>query len=137
MMDYLIENIQSQTPEDTYLIINFEETQDVLPLIQDKMIQAGKIVELYPCDHKLKKQLEYADRKGIRYAVLHGASEQANNILIVKDLQTGTQTQCTIEQSAGVVPLYRDSDGNLQVLILCMQKGKYWSFPKGHVETGE
>jgi histidyl-tRNA synthetase len=62
-MDYVIEKIDIQTQPDTYLIINFDETRADLPILQDHLIQAGKIVELYPNTHKLKKQFEYADRK--------------------------------------------------------------------------
>lgn len=136
MMDYVVEQIGSQTQEDVYLIINFPETQHDLPMLQDKLIQSGCVVELYPAPHKLKKQFEYADRKGIQYCIIYGQWEKDQKHIIVKDLQSGTQTICPLEQSAGIIPLCRQ-DQKLYTLLIEMYKGPYRSYPKWHVELGE
>jgi len=56
---------------------------------------AGIPSEIYPDAVKLKKQLEYADRKSIPYVVLGGKDEIASGILTVKDMRSGEQRSCT------------------------------------------
>jgi len=47
---------------------------------------------------KLGKQLKYADRVGIRYAVIAGSNERANRTVTVKDLKTQSQVELPLEQ---------------------------------------
>ena len=42
---------------------------------------------------KIARQFKYADRAGIRYAVVMGPDEQAEGMVTVKDLTTGEQTR--------------------------------------------
>lgn len=59
---------------------------------------AGHSAEIYPENAKLRKQFEYADRKGIKYIVLAGEDEAANNELTIKDIKTGEQTKVKISE---------------------------------------
>lgn len=59
--------------------------------IMTALRQAGCSVELYPDASKLRKQFEYAEKKGIRYLVIAGETEAQQQIINVKDLITGTQ----------------------------------------------
>lgn len=59
---------------------------------------AGHSAEIYPENAKLRKQFEYADRKGIKYVVLAGEDEAANNELTIKDIKTGEQTKVKISE---------------------------------------
>lgn len=43
---------------------------------------------------------------------------------------------CLFEKSCGAVIFYRSPEGD-KVLLVKNHNGKYWSFPKGHVEKGE
>jgi histidyl-tRNA synthetase len=54
--------------------------------------------EIYPDHSKLKKQMEYANRKNIPYVVLVGKDEIENKILTVKDMQSGEQKSCSREE---------------------------------------
>ena len=54
--------------------------------------------ELYPDSAKMKKQMKYANEKGARKVVIIGETEMAENILTVKDMETGEQASLTIEQ---------------------------------------
>lgn len=47
--------------------------------------------EIYPDAAKLKKQFEYADRKGIRYLAIVGGDEMAEGVVSIKNLATGEQ----------------------------------------------
>ena len=52
-------------------------------------------VENYLEPAKLEKQLKYADKAGIPFAVLIGSNEQAKGTVIVKDLTAKTQAEMT------------------------------------------
>ena len=48
--------------------------------------------EIYPEAAKLRKQFEYADRKGIRYLAIVGGDEVAAGRVTLKNLSTGEQS---------------------------------------------
>ena len=51
---------------------------------------AGIGVEVYPEPRKLGKQLQYADRRGFRVALIAGEQEFAEGVIQVKDLEDGS-----------------------------------------------
>ncbi len=55
--------------------------------------QAGIATEVFPQAKKLPKQLQYADRKGFRLALIAGGDEFAAGTWQVKDLREGKQSQ--------------------------------------------
>ena len=52
---------------------------------------AGIACEIYPDNAKLKKQFEYADRKGIPYLAIVGDQEVADGTVTLKNLASGEQ----------------------------------------------
>ncbi|MEF9987075.1 MAG: histidine--tRNA ligase [Bacteroidales bacterium] len=66
------------------------EVAYLLPIISSLRLQ-GINCEIYPDSTKLKKQFEYADKKGIRYFVIAGEQEISENSLNIKDLISGEQ----------------------------------------------
>jgi len=66
-------------------------------LLASKLRQAGLKVATFPEPAKLPKQFRYADRMGIKVAVVIGPDEVVNNQVTIKDLQTGIQQ--TVPQS--------------------------------------
>ncbi|MFM8994746.1 MAG: histidine--tRNA ligase [Bacteroidota bacterium] len=56
-------------------------------------------VELYPGTPKLKKQLEYANDKNMGFAVIIGRDEMQANQVALKNLVTGEQTHCSVEEA--------------------------------------
>jgi histidyl-tRNA synthetase len=57
-------------------------------------------VELYPEAKKLGQQLKYADKRGYRFAVIIGEDEFQQGHCQIKNLQTGTSTECPQYQAA-------------------------------------
>ncbi|MCS6823444.1 MAG: histidine--tRNA ligase [Cytophagaceae bacterium] len=53
--------------------------------------KSGINSEMYPDIVKIKKQLEYADRKKIPYALIVGTDEIQSGLLTLKNMQTGVQ----------------------------------------------
>ena len=61
-----------------------------------KFRAAGHAAEIYPEPVKLRKQFEYADKKGIKYVILAGDDEIACQELSIKDIQNGGQRKVKI-----------------------------------------
>ncbi len=74
------------------LFINFgeQETAYCLPLVA-KAREAGIRTEMYPDKAKMKKQMSYANAKGIAYVALAGENEMASHQLTLKNMTTGEQ----------------------------------------------
>ena len=56
-----------------------------------KLVASGIRAELYPDASKLKKQFDFADKKGIGYLALVGTNEMSASAIPVKNLATGEQ----------------------------------------------
>jgi len=61
---------------------------------------AGIACEIYPDSAKLKKQFEYADRKGIPYLAIVGDQEVTDGTVTLKNLATGEQRPVPKEELA-------------------------------------
>ncbi|MBT6143403.1 histidine--tRNA ligase [bacterium] len=59
--------------------------------LQKILHQANVACEVYPDEDDLKKQLKYANRKGIPFVVFAGPEEIANNAFTLKDMESGEQ----------------------------------------------
>jgi histidyl-tRNA synthetase len=81
------------------IFTNFGPAEEmyVLPIV-NKLRQAGISCELYPEADKMKKQMNYANRKGIPYVVLAGESEIQSEKLTLKNMETGDQQSLTPEE---------------------------------------
>lgn len=63
-----------------------------------KLRSEGVKVELYPDNAKIGKQFQYADKRGIPYAVIVGGEEVQNNVYNLKNLATGEQQTVSFDQ---------------------------------------
>ena len=81
------------------LFINFgtEEEKYCLKLLAN-LRQTGIPSEIYPDAAKLKKQMEYANRKNIPFVILVGKDEMETGVLAVKDMRSGEQKTCSLEE---------------------------------------
>lgn len=81
------------------LFVNFGEKEEkyCLPLLK-QLRTAGINTEIYPEAAKMKKQMGYADKKGIPYVALVGETEMQEGILSLKDMTSGEQTNLRIEE---------------------------------------
>ncbi len=82
----------------TVLFVNFGEQESLYAL---KSIQAlrrlGIRAELYPSSAKMKKQMNYADKREIPFVVLAGEQEMNTGTYGVKNMRTGEQQNCSQE----------------------------------------
>ncbi len=63
-----------------------------------KLVGQGVRAELYPDSAKLKKQFDFADKKGIVHMAMVGTNEMGATAIPVKNLSTGDQEAMTLEQ---------------------------------------
>ncbi len=91
-------------PEETLhsskvMFVNFgqEEVKYALPVV-NRLRQKGISAELYPDAAKMKKQLSWANNKGIPYIVMAGSEEIKNKSFMLKDMEKGEQKQVSEEE---------------------------------------
>ena len=74
-----------------------EEANYCLPLLQ-QLRASGIRSELYPSSDKMKKQMNYANNKGVLFVILVGKDEMKSGVLTVKDMNTGEQSSLKISE---------------------------------------
>lgn len=81
------------------LFINFGETETAycLPIVAQAR-QAGIRTEMYPDSAKMKKQMSYANTKGISYVALAGEQEIAAGKVTLKNMVSGEQKLVTTDE---------------------------------------
>ena len=79
-----------------------QEAAYSLPVMRE-LRAAGVNCEIYPDNVKLKKQFDYAVKKGIPYLAIVGGDEMARGTVSLKNLATGEQQTVGKEEMAGVL----------------------------------
>ncbi|MDG2082077.1 MAG: histidine--tRNA ligase [Bacteroidales bacterium] len=85
------------------MLVNFGEEEGKFCLgILQKLRKAGIRAELYPDTTKMKKQMRYADQKGISSVLLVGEEEINKGLFTLKNMKTGEQTKLDLNQLIGL-----------------------------------
>ena len=86
------------------LFINFgdKETAYCLPIVA-KARQNGIRTEIYPDSAKMKKQMSYANAKGIPFVALTGENEISEGKVMLKNMATGEQNLVTPDELIAAV----------------------------------
>ncbi|SDW78207.1 histidyl-tRNA synthetase [Lutibacter oricola] len=86
-------------PKPKVLFINFGETEAAYCMKAVSALRVNGIKsELYPDAAKMKKQMNYANRRQIDFVVLAGESELEGNNYTLKNMQSGEQQTCTLQE---------------------------------------
>ena len=81
------------------LITNFGEEEQVFCLdILKKLRNEGISSELYPSISKMKKQMNYADKRGVEFVLIIGEDEMENGKIGVKEMSTGKQREMELSE---------------------------------------
>ena len=81
------------------MFVNFGEKESLYCLSLLKELRNNNIsAELYPSSVKIKKQMTYADNKGVQFVIMIGEDEMKSNTLSVKDMSSGEQNNLTLTQ---------------------------------------
>lgn len=81
------------------IFVNFGQKEEAycLPLVA-KLREQGINSEIFPESAKMKKQMTYANNKNIPFVVLVGENEMNSNILTVKDMLSGEQSELSFDE---------------------------------------
>ena len=81
------------------LFINFgeKETDYSLPILK-QLREQGIRCEIYPDASKMKKQMQYANQKGIPFVIMTGETEMAEGKVMLKNMTTGEQKLVSPEE---------------------------------------
>ncbi|MFN8239832.1 MAG: histidine--tRNA ligase [Bacteroidales bacterium] len=86
------------------LVINFGEQEiDYALKIASALHQNGINAEVYPDTAKIKKQMSYADSRGIPFVLMAGSDEIASGEVTVKDMKTGEQKKVSFAGLPGAL----------------------------------
>lgn len=74
------------------IFANFGDAEEIMALTLLKDLRAaGVAAEIYPDSAKIKKQMEYANRRSIPYVAIIGSEELESKCLTLKDMRSGQQ----------------------------------------------
>lgn len=86
------------------IFINFGQDEALACLKAIKVLRSYNIIaELYPDASKMKKQLNYANKRQIPYAVLIGEEELQKNTYTLKNMSTGEQSTLDLDALINVL----------------------------------
>ncbi len=85
-----------------FVNLGSEEEAAVLPVLRS-LRNEDIAAEIYPEAGKMKKQMEYANRRGIPYVVIVGSQELEARAATVKDMRTGDQQQVPFDKIADFI----------------------------------
>jgi len=95
-----------ELPKPRILFANLGDTEAIYCMKALKELRKNNIKsELYPDNVKLKKQLNYANKKEIPYVVIVGTTEIKNNTYTLKNMQTGKQQMCNLKELLKIITL--------------------------------
>lgn len=81
------------------LLANFGDKEAAFSLkIMERMQTVGISAELYPDADKMKKQMKYADQKGVKYVMLIGEHEMETGQFTLKNMHSGEQVTADLEE---------------------------------------
>ncbi len=98
-----------ETPAEVYVTVFDAERQPASMAFAASLREAGLKVICSPEVTKLPKQFKYADRVGVRLAVVIGPDEAANGTVTVKDLASGNQQTIARDTAAEEIRVLLDS----------------------------
>ena len=83
------------------LFVNLGTEEEAVALTALRAVRnAGISAEIYPDAGKMKKQMEYANRRNITYVVIIGSNEIAEGRATVKDMRSGEQSSVPLDNIA-------------------------------------
>ena len=95
-LDLFPKEVSEQTK---LMFVNFGEEEQLfcMKLLQD-LRSAGINAELYPGNHKMAKQMKYANGKNIPFVAMVGSREMETGIISVKNMDSGEQHEINKEK---------------------------------------
>ena len=81
------------------LFINFGDKESLYAMQAMTILRKNNIAcELYPDSAKMGKQMSYADKRSIPFVILAGEKEINSESFTLKNMKSGEQSECSIQQ---------------------------------------
>jgi len=88
-----------EIPKPHVLFLNFGDKEAAYCMEVIKLLRRNEVsTELYPESAKIKKQLNYADKREIPFVVIAGVEEMEHGKFTLKNMSSGEQIVCNLEQ---------------------------------------
>lgn len=98
----LFEELKQSTTK--VMLTNFDQVCTTKGLaILTKLRSAGINAEMYPKSAKMKKQMNYADKKGHPYVLFLGPEEFSKNQFKLKNMESGEQKEVSIDEAIEIM----------------------------------
>lgn len=95
-MDKFPEDTTSTT---TLMFVNFGEKEEIHCLsLLTEIRKSGINAELFPDKVKIKKQMNYANKKNVEYVALVGEDEMKNRLITLKNMKTGDHEKIKLKE---------------------------------------
>ncbi|MBC9797882.1 histidine--tRNA ligase [Sinomicrobium weinanense] len=95
---------ETVTSSSRALFINFGEAEALYSIKAIQSLRRSGIkVELYPDNAKMKKQMQYADKRSIPFTILVGEDEMNKGHYTLKNMQTGEQKAVSLKELTEVL----------------------------------
>jgi histidyl-tRNA synthetase len=92
------------TASSTVLIAHFDEESFHSGLNVTQALRKENIsCEIFPDQAKIKKQMEYADKKKIPFVIIIGSEEVQTGVLTIKKMETGEQQKLSVQKIIDLV----------------------------------
>ncbi len=100
-----LKGFPSESHSGTRLLLTYfdEKGFDYALSLLRQFRQGGVKTEIYPDQAKIKKQFEFATKKEIPYVGICGDQEILSGTVALKDLSTGEQKTCTLDQALSIL----------------------------------
>ncbi len=92
----------NHTTEALFVNLGAQEEAKALELLRG-VRAAGIAAEIYPEAAKMKKQMEYANRRGIPFVAIVGSEELAAGVATLKDMRSGEQRRVPFVELAAAI----------------------------------
>lgn len=100
------------TPAQVLITVFDQNLQQSSLTLASELRAAGLNAATYPAVARLQKQFKYADRLGVRFAIVIGSDEVTSNEVLLKDLRSGEQERLSrASVAAELKRRLRDADG--------------------------
>ena len=102
LMDIEIITAKGQSISDV-LIISMTDDYDMCASVATKLRENNLNVQINIEDQKIGKKFKYANNINVKYVIIIGEDEIKNNVVTVKNMETGNQETVKIEEAIEII----------------------------------
>ena len=102
LMDNEIITAEGQSISDV-LIISMTDDYDMCVAVATKLRENNLNVQINIEDQKIGKKFKYANNINVKYVIIIGEDEIKNNVVTVKNMETGNQETVKIEEAIEII----------------------------------